>query len=76
MASDVPLTYLDGAIRLNARGEWSHDSVAFTNQKLIDLFHRSIVWDDAAKKFILQVGVYRAPFEYEDTVFFVLGGGH
>lgn len=63
---------LSGSLRLSAEGEWYHNGIKFQREKLIHLFHRSIVWDEDAQRFFLQIGRQRAIFEYDDTVFFVV----
>ena len=63
--------YLNGSLSLTNEGKWIHEGVEFTNQKLIALFHRSIVWDAKERKYILQIGPYRASFKLEGVPYFV-----
>jgi len=63
---------LSGSLRLSAEGKWFHDDHEFTNEKLIDLFFRSIVWNEDRNGYILQVGKFSALFNCEDTPYFVL----
>jgi len=66
-------TYLKGTLVLKENGTWVHNGQEFTNEKLIDLFNRSIVWAEDLKEYVVQIGKGQAQFTYEDTVFFVLG---
>lgn len=62
---------LSGSLRLSEEGIWFHDDHPFTNEKLIDLFFRSVVWDEEKNSFVLKIGQYGAVFKCEDTPFFV-----
>jgi len=59
-------------LKLSATGEWWHKGQPFENRKLIELFNRSIVWDESAKRYLLKIGSNLASFVYEDTAYFVL----
>ncbi len=63
--------YLNGSLTLSSEGIWIHEGVAFTNEKLISLFHRSIVWNEQQKGYLLQIGQYRASFSLEGVPYFV-----
>ena len=63
--------YLKGSLKLSQTGEWWHNGVPFSNPKLIDLFSRSIVWDEELKEYFIQIGQQRASFDCEDTAYFV-----
>jgi hypothetical protein len=70
--NDAPyLADLSKNLKLSATGEWWHDGRPFENRKLIELFNRSIVWDQNKDRYLLQIGGNQASFEYEDTVYFV-----
>lgn len=62
---------LDGTLTLTARGTWLHEGEPFTNAKLIELFNRSIHWDDNEQRYALIIGKGRASFTVEDTAYFV-----
>lgn len=64
--------YLQGSLKLAATGEWRHNGEPFQNQKLSELFSRSIVWDQSAGQYFVQIGQQRAAFDCEDTAYFVL----
>ncbi|MFB6262026.1 MAG: DUF1285 domain-containing protein [Bradymonadaceae bacterium] len=57
-------------IRLDARGEWTHEGLDFENQKIIDLFNRSVDRTDGGT-WVLEVGRFTYPITVEDTGFFV-----
>lgn len=72
MPTEVLYTaYLQGSLKLSRLGEWWHEGKPFANPRLADLFHRSIVWDDALKQYFVQIGKQRAAFTCEDCAFFV-----
>lgn len=62
---------LTGSLRLSSEGEWFHNGVQFQNQKLSDLFSRSVVWDERAQEYFLEIGKQRATFSRDDTPYFV-----
>ncbi|MCB0317437.1 MAG: DUF1285 domain-containing protein [Bdellovibrionales bacterium] len=62
---------LTGELKLTKTGEWLHEEKPFSNEKLKQLFFRSIHWSEEEKKFYLKIGKGRADFKYEDTVYFV-----
>jgi hypothetical protein len=63
--------YLKGSLKLSKIGEWRHNGEPFQNQKVSDLFLRSVVWDDDAQEYFIQIGAQRASFDCEDTAFFI-----
>lgn len=63
--------YLEGSLRLDAHGEWWHNGVRFQNPKVIDLFHRSIVWDASKERYVVRLGAQQATFTMADVPFFV-----
>ncbi len=64
--------YLEGSLKLSKYGEWWHNGVQFQNQRLAELFHRSIVWDEEEQKYFVRIGPQRASFTCEDTAYFVV----
>lgn len=64
-------TELSGSIHLSAEGAWSHGGTEFTNERVADLFHRSVEWDEASAQYVLHIGQQRATFSREDTAYFV-----
>jgi uncharacterized protein len=62
---------MEGTLRLSATGEWWHEGRPFTHPELARLFHRSIVWDEESKRYVVQIGVGVAHFTYDDTAYFV-----
>lgn len=62
---------LTGSLKLSSTGVWIHNGSPFQNQKLIDLFFRSIIWDPEEKRYLLRIGSGCAKFECEDTAYFV-----
>lgn len=64
--------YLEGSLKLSKTGEWRHNGQPFQNEKVAELFSRSIVWDDVSGRYYIQIGAQRATFECEDTAYFVL----
>ena len=63
--------YLKGSLKLSKTGEWWHNGQPFQNQKVSDLFTRSLVWDESAAEYFIQIGTQRASFDCEDTAFFI-----
>ena len=63
--------YLKGVLRLDARGTWFHNGVAFSNKKVRDLFFRSIVWREDIQEYVVRIGKGDAHFDCEDTAYFV-----
>ncbi|MCB0311252.1 MAG: DUF1285 domain-containing protein [Bdellovibrionales bacterium] len=64
--------YLEGELKLDKHGKWFHNGAPFQNNNLIELFNRSITWDDSQNKYFLNIGKGRASFLVEDTAYFVL----
>ena len=64
--------YLDGDLVLTNRGEWTHRGVLFSNPKLSALFHRSIVWDESQRRYLIRIGNQQATFTCEDCAYFVV----
>lgn len=65
--------YLEGSLVLTAEGQWFHEGSPFTNERVIDLFFRSIVWDEAQARYLIRVGdQQQATFRCEDTAYFVI----
>ena len=64
---------LKGSLKLSRFGEWWHNGTPFKNQKLSELFHRSIVWSEGEKGYFVKIGNNRASFDLEDTAYFVVG---
>lgn len=65
------IAQMEGSLLLTNDGVWIHNGVRFQNEKLSDLFSRSIVWDDTANRYYLEIGKQRATFSHERYVFFV-----
>ena len=64
--------YLEGSIRLTEHGVWLHDGEPFQHKRVIDLFNRSIVWDEHDKAYFVQPDErQRARVHVEDTAYFV-----
>lgn len=57
-------------IRLDERGEWTHEGLMFENPKIVDLFSRSVGRTDGGT-WVLEVGRFTYPITVEDTGFFV-----
>lgn len=72
MNAPIYTAYLKGSLKLSKFGEWWHNGVAFQNQKLSALFHRSIIWSEDEKSYFVKIGNNRASFDIEDTPYFVL----
>lgn len=73
MTADGPVytAYLDESLCLAKNGNWYHRGQEFSNQRLAELFHRSISWNEQEGKFFLLIGRERATFKIEDTAYFV-----
>lgn len=67
--------YLDGKLILSAEGEWVHEGTPFQNERLSDLFFRSIEWEAERNRYVLRIGKGIATFTCEDTAYFVLAFG-
>lgn len=57
-------------IRLSARGEWTHEGLAFENRKVIALFSKSVDRTEGGT-WVLRIGQFTYPIVVEDTGFFV-----
>lgn len=57
-------------IRLDRRGRWTHEGLSFENQRVIDLFSRSVGRTEGGT-WVLEVGQFTYPIVVEDTGFFV-----
>jgi hypothetical protein len=57
-------------VRLNERGKWTHEGLDFENQRIIDLFSRSVSRTDGGT-WVLEVGRFTYPIAVEDCGFFV-----
>jgi len=57
-------------VRLDARGKWTHEGLDFENQRIIDLFSRSVDRTEGGT-WVLEVGRFTYPITVEDTGFFV-----
>ena len=57
-------------IRLDARGKWTHEGLDFENQRIIDLFSRSVDRTEGGT-WVLEVGRFTYPITVEDCGFFV-----
>ncbi len=57
-------------IRLNARGNWTHEGLIFENKRIIDLFSRSVGRTEGGT-WVLEIGRFTYPIVVEDTGFFV-----
>jgi hypothetical protein len=62
---------LEGSLTLTKHGSWVHEGVPFSNPKVSDLFHRSVVWDTERKCPVVRLGAQQATFTCEDTPYFV-----
>ncbi len=72
MSEEIYTAYLEGDLLLNARGDWIHRGVPFANPKLSELFHRSIVWDESSRRYLVRIGRQQATFRVEDCAYFVV----
>jgi len=57
-------------IRLDERGEWTHEGLDFENPRIIDLFSRSVDRTEGGT-WVLEVGRFTYPITVENTGFFV-----
>lgn len=57
-------------IRLNANGTWLHEGLRFENQRVVDLFSRSVNRTEGGT-WVLEIGRFTYPIVVEDTGFFV-----
>jgi hypothetical protein len=57
-------------VRLDERGKWTHEGLDFENQRIIDLFSRSVD-RTAGGTWVLEVGRFTYPITVEDVGFFV-----
>ena len=57
-------------IRLHADGRWTHVGLDFENQRVIDLFHRSVA-QTAGGTWVLEIGRFTYPIVVDDCGFFV-----
>ncbi|TXD37635.1 DUF1285 domain-containing protein [Lujinxingia vulgaris] len=57
-------------IRLNAHGTWLHEGLRFENQRVVDLFSRSVNRTEGGT-WVLEIGRFTYPIVVEDTGFFV-----
>jgi len=62
---------LEGSLLLSEEGVWFHEGERFTHTNIIELFNRSICWDDASDRFVVRVKSSQATFQIEDTAIFV-----
>lgn len=58
------------SIRLDATGRWTHEGLAFENDRIVQLFNRS-VGRTPGGTWVLEVGPFTYPIEVEDCGFFV-----
>ena len=64
-------SYLEKQLRLDAQGTWHHDDTPFSHKRLSELFHRSVLWDDELKDYVIRIGKGRATFSHEGRVRFI-----
>jgi hypothetical protein len=57
-------------LRLDERGKWTHEGLDFENQRIVDLFSRSVDRTEGGT-WVLEVGRFTYPITVEDTGFFV-----
>ncbi|RDV39238.1 DUF1285 domain-containing protein [Bradymonadaceae bacterium TMQ3] len=57
-------------IRLDANGTWLHEGLRFENQRVVDLFSRSVNRTQGGT-WVLEIGRFTYPIVVEDTGFFV-----
>lgn len=57
-------------IRLDARGNWTHEGLDFENDRVIALFSRSVARTEGGT-WVLEIGRFTYPIVVEDTGFFV-----
>lgn len=57
-------------IRLDDRGRWTHEGLDFENQRIIDLFSRSVDRTEGGT-WVLEVGRFTYPITVDDVGFFV-----
>lgn len=57
-------------IRLDANGNWTHEGLDFENERIIELFNRSVARTDGGT-WVLVIGRFTYPIEVEDTGYFV-----
>lgn len=57
-------------IRLDERGQWTHEGLQFENPRILELFSRSVNRTEGGT-WVLEVGRFTYPITVEDTGFFV-----
>ena len=62
--------YLEGELTLQANGKWFHQGQEITNQKISDLFHRSII-KDPESGYRIKIRYFSASFKIEQVPFFI-----
>ncbi len=67
----VYIAQLKGSLELTSEGQWIHNGIQFQNEKLSELFSRSIVWNEITNEYLVEIGNQRATFTCHDTAFFV-----
>jgi hypothetical protein len=58
------------SIVLRDTGEWRHEGMEFPNERIVDLFDRSVGRTEGGT-WVLEIGRFTYPIEVEDTGFFV-----
>jgi hypothetical protein len=59
-------------IRLDAEGNWFHNGAAFTNERIIDFFNKSINMTRDGE-YVISYGNFVYPIVVEDVPFFITG---
>ena len=72
MTDIVYTAKLEGSLRLSRDGEWFHNEMPFENKKLHDFFLKSVVWDEPAQQYFIEIGAQRATFTHEGYVYFAV----
>lgn len=68
----TPITVvMEQPLHLTSRGAWLHGGEPFTNDKVSDLFTRSVVFDAIVGSWWVVIGAQRAKFTFDDTPIFV-----
>lgn len=57
-------------IRLDDRGQWTHEGLMFDNRRIIDLFFRNVGRTEGGT-WVLEIGRFTYPITVDDTGFFV-----
>lgn len=67
----VYIAQLKGSLELSSEGVWIHNGTPYQNEKLSEMFSRSIIWDEKGGEYLVEIGNQRATFTCHDTAYFV-----